>query len=156
MTKEKNTREGTPKRRSVSRLAAVQAIYQVFFRGENPSLVIRQFLENNITEDDFIPVSETLDRGLFSQLVLGVFEKKEILDDILRQNLSEEWTFERMDPLIIAILRCGLFEILTFLELPIPIIISEYLEVTHAFCGQKEAQFVNSLLDRLARLFRNS
>ena len=155
MKDEKKSKGIFPKKRSVSRLAAVQALYQVFFRGETPSLVVRQFIENNILEENFIPNSSTLDVSLFSQLVLGVSDKQEMLDDILRQNLSVEWPFERIDPIIIAILRCGLFEILTFLDVPIAVIISEYIDVGHAFCGEKEAHFVNGFLDRLAHLLRS-
>ncbi|MBS0185734.1 MAG: transcription antitermination factor NusB [Proteobacteria bacterium] len=151
----KESKEIFPKKRSVSRLAAVQALYQIFFRGETPALVIRQFTEDNILEENLIPASETLDVSLFSQLVLGVFEKQVMLDDILRQNLSPEWPFDRIDPIIIAILRCGLFEILTFIVTPIPVIISEYIDVGHAFCGEKEAHFINGLLDRLARTLRS-
>jgi len=151
----KDSKEIFPKKRSVSRLAAVQALYQIFFRGETPALVIRQFTEDNISEENLIPASETLDVGLFSQVVLGVYEKQALLDEILRQNLSSEWPFERIDPIIIAILRCGLFEILTFIEIPIPVIISEYIDVGHAFCGKKEVHFINGLLDRLARALRS-
>ncbi len=155
MKDEKESKGIYPKKRSVSRLAAVQALYQVFFRGETPALVIRQFIENNILEENFIPISNTLDVSLFSQLVLGVSEKQMMLDGILRQNLSPEWPFERIDPIIIAILRCGLFEILTFIEIPIPVIISEYIDVGHAFFGEKEAHFINGFLDRLARELRS-
>lgn len=144
-----------PKRRSLARLAAVQALYQVFFRGEKPSGVIYQYAQNEVAEDNLIPSSKSLDILLFSQLVEGVFEKKEILDDLIKKNLSHDWPFERMDPLVISILRCGIFETLYSVSISPAVIISEYLEVGHAFCDEKVTKFIHGFLDSMARTLRN-
>jgi N utilization substance protein B len=53
-----------------------------------------------------------------------------------------------------AILRVGAYELLAREDVPVPVVISEYLDIGHAFYEGKEPGMVNGVLDRLARTLR--
>ncbi|MEM6781895.1 MAG: transcription antitermination factor NusB, partial [Pseudomonadota bacterium] len=55
------------------------------------------------------------------------------------------------EPLLYSILLCGVFEIKNRYDVDIPIIISDYLHVSHAFFEGNEAKLVNAVLDKLAK-----
>lgn len=151
----KNSRIVHLKRRTLSRLAAIQALYQMTFDHMSAPKVIGQFLQKGGLEEDFIPKVEAINVDLFSQLVLGVGETKERIDPILIRSLPKEWPFARLDPVIMMLLRCGAYELLNFPEIAPSIIISEYLDIAHAFYEGKEIGFINGILDNLVKIIRN-
>ncbi|KAK0340146.1 hypothetical protein LTR94_031703 [Friedmanniomyces endolithicus] len=53
-----------------------------------------------------------------------------------------------------AILRAGTWELLARADVPVGAVITEYVDVAHAFYERREAGFVNGLLDGIARQAR--
>mgnify|MGYP000373153379 CR=1 FL=1 len=53
------------------------------------------------------------------------------------------------------ILRAGSYELLARPDIPTGSVISEYLDVAHAFFDRKEKKFVNGVLDAVARSVRS-
>ena len=68
--------------------------------------------------------------------------------------LTPDWPLERLESVLRAILRAGAYELLARPDVPAPVVISEYLEIGHAFFAGKEPGLVNGVLDRLARTLR--
>jgi N utilization substance protein B len=60
-----------------------------------------------------------------------------------------------LEPLLTAILVCGTYELLAHPEIDAPIIISDYLHVTHGFFEGSESKLVNGILDALAKEVRS-
>ena len=89
------------------------------------------------------------------ELVHGVASERDELDGIIGQALSGDWTVERLETLIRVILRAGTYELKTKKKIPAAVIISEYLDVAHAFFEGSEPQLVNGVLDNLARTLRS-
>ena len=54
-----------------------------------------------------------------------------------------------------AILRAGAFELTTRPDVPIKVVISEYVDIAHAFYAGHESKLVNAVLDRIARVARD-
>ena len=50
-----------------------------------------------------------------------------------------------------AILRAGAYELLARADVPLGTVITEYVDVAHAFYERREAGFVNGLLDAIAK-----
>jgi transcription antitermination protein NusB len=65
--------------------------------------------------------------------------------------LSEKWKLERVDSILRAILRCGVFEMVARRDVPAKVVIDEYVAVSGAFFGGDEPGFVNGALDSIAR-----
>ena len=60
----------------------------------------------------------------------------------------------RIDSILRAILRSGVFELLERTDVPAKVVINEYIQVGHAFFAQDEPRVVNGVLDKLARRLR--
>ena len=60
----------------------------------------------------------------------------------------------RIDSIVRAILRAAAFELMELKDVPPRVVISEYIEVAHAFFEGDEPRVVNGVLDSLARKLR--
>ena len=149
-----NGASGTAAQRSAARLAAVQAIYQIEMTGTESEKVIGEFLEFRLEEQvDGLKLDQA-DRALFTRLVGGVVAETNDLDDMLAGALDEAWTLERLERLLLSLLRVGIYELCESLDVPARVIINEYVDIGHAFFSGKEPGMVNGLLDHLARALR--
>ncbi len=164
---------GTDKHRSAARLAAIQALYEMDMVGAPADAVLAEFLNKRWSLDagdadkdgerdkketagpagEARPMIEP-DAGWLDDLVRGVSGRLEELDGLIGPALSGELSLERMETLIRAILRAGAYELAAKPDVPAAVIISEYLDVVHAFFDAKEARLVNGILDNLARKLR--
>ena len=52
---------------------------------------------------------------------------------------------------MLQILRCGTYELLAREDVPSGAVIDEYIEVAKAFFDDREAKFVNGVLDAVAK-----
>ena len=144
---------GAGKRRA-ARLAAVQALYQLELGGGDANQIIREFETHRLGQ-----VVDELDAGpvdgpWFGELVRGVAANRGELDNLVAAVLTEDWTVERLEATLRAILRCGVFELAHREDVPPRVVIAEYVGVCDAFFGAKETGLVNGILDHLARQLR--
>ena len=68
--------------------------------------------------------------------------------------LTEDWSIERLESILRAIMRCGAFELAHRQDVPPKVVISEYLAVADAFFSEKETGMTNAVLDKLAQSLR--
>lgn len=145
-------------RRRAARFAAVQALYQVDLLGERPEVVCREFGEHRLSrlfeyvEED--GPSPDVDREWFQILVKGAWAAHVRLDPELESSLAEGWTLARCGYLLRACLRAGAFELAERTDVPVKVVINEYVELAHLFFDASEPAFVNAVLDRLAARLR--
>lgn len=163
-TSDKVAGERIARRRSAARLAAVQALYQIDITGAPPDSIIRDILARRIadlalTEDTEgerevpVPLMEP-DASLFSVVVHAAVTHTRDIDLMIDRALSAEWNPERLETIVRCILRAGISELLERLDVPVRVVISEYVDVAHAFYSGAEPGLVNAVLDRLSRHLR--
>ncbi len=141
-------------RRSAARLAAVQALYQIDVGGGAVDDIIAEFAEHRPgVESDEAPPLE-IDPDLFAEIARGAVARRDELDALITGALSEDWTMDRLELLLRAVLRAGAFELLARPETPARVAINEYVDVAHAFFGEGVPGLVNGVLDRLAHELR--
>ena len=80
-------------------------------------------------------------------LVTGVEQSKNELDDKLSQYLKEGWTLERLTLVEKNILRLGLFEMTEF-DTPQLVAINEAIELSKKFSDEKSSKFINGILSK--------
>jgi transcription antitermination protein NusB len=137
-----------------ARLAAVQALYQIALTAADPTIVISEFMRHRLgkaIEEGGVPDS---DPQLFADLVRGASATSDELDDMIAAVLDPEWSVERLELLLLAVLRAGAYEISARPDLPVRVAISEYVAISAAFLGDRETGLVNGILDRIARSLR--
>ena len=86
------------------------------------------------------------------ELIDGVIEKKEILDSIVR-DLVTNWDFSRVAKADLAILRLSLYEIIYRLDVPPVVAIDEALELGKEFSSENSGKFLNGVLDKARKQF---
>lgn len=140
--------------RSASRLAAVQALYQLEMRGETVPKLLTEFHAHRLGQE--IEGAEYLaaDEPFFDDVVAGVAARQAELDELISSGLAEGWSLNRLDRPMRALLRAALYELVARADVSAATVINEYVDVAHAFHDEKEAKFVNGLLDTLARRVR--
>lgn len=137
--------------RSVARLAAVQALYQMEVSNAGVEHVIREFIEHRFDRDvDGVKLAAA-DEGFFAALVRGVVAKQAGVDAAIARRLADGWRLERLDATVRAILRAGVFELANRPDVPTEVAIDEYVEVAKSFFEGTEPGFVNGALDGVAR-----
>jgi len=142
--------------RSVARLAAVQALYQMEVSSIGVESVIREFTEHRFDRalEGVEGEGDTLasaDEGFFAELVRGVVSEQKRVDAAIAKRLAENWRLERLDATVRAILRAGAYELANRPDVPTEVAIDEYVEVAKSFFEGTEPGFVNGALDAVAR-----
>jgi N utilization substance protein B len=146
---------GSPRRRSVARLLAVQALYQLEL---NPGLgaagVVREFARHRLGRDVDGDDYGEADELLFAEIVEGATANREHLDEEISVALAEEWPLARLETILRLILAAGAYELAHRPDVPPRVTISEYGTIAHAFFDGKEPGLVGGVLDCLARTLR--
>lgn len=154
-SKQSKPKTGGAVRRSSARLAAVQALYQMDMTGISANAVVAQFLDPAHGEDWHEEKLVDFDKGLFGALVVGTSAKRDALDEIVGKSLSNDWTVGRLELVLRRILEAGAFELTERTDIPPRVVITEYVDVAHAFYAGQEPGLVNGVLDKIARHFRD-
>ena len=138
--------------RSVARLAAVQALYQMDVAGAGVEAVVREFADHRFGGDLEGHILAEADEPLFAEIVRGVVADQARVDQAVARRLAQGWKLQRLDATARAILRAGAWELMRRPETPTEVVIDEYVELAKAFFeGATEPGFVNAALDAVAR-----
>jgi N utilization substance protein B len=141
----------------LARLAAVQALYQMTLIPRPAEQVIREFQAHPqalLQETGEDGASPEVDHALFGAIVGGVTTHADELDGMIAGAFDSKSAVERLEILLRAILRAGVYELHHQAAIPTGVIINDYVDVTHAFFGAKEPGLVNGILDKLAKGLR--
>jgi N utilization substance protein B len=137
--------------RSVARLAAVQALYQMEAAGAGAEAVIREFVDHRFDRDlEGVRLAHA-DEGFFGALVRGVVADQAAVDAAVRRRLASGWKLERIDATARSILRAGAWELIRRRDVPAEVAIDEYVEIAKSFFEGPEPGFINAALDAIAR-----
>lgn len=143
------------KLRRQSRLSAVQALYQMDVSGLTSKQVTMEFLNHRFGYDDE-PGMVAADEEFFENIVTGVVERQEEIDEMISENLTKSWTMKRLDMTLRAILRSGAYEILQRPDVPALVIIDQYVSITADFHEKNQTGFVNRVLENMAKSVRKA
>ena len=142
------------KARSAARLAAVQALYQRQMEDTPLARLLDEFHQHRLGREIEDAQYADAEVAFFDDIVSGVIARQDEIDALLAGRLAEGWALARLDRTMLQILRAGTYELLARADVTTGTAISEYLDVTHAFFDQREAKFVNGLLDAVAKAVR--
>ncbi len=140
--------------RSAARLAAVQALYQFHMEKTATARLLDEFHLHRLGRDIEDETLADAEVAFFDDVVSGTIARLEEVDGLIQSRLADGWTLKRLDKTQLQILRCGTYELLARKDVPIGSVISEYVDVAHAFFDPPEAKFVNGVLDGVAKAVR--
>ncbi len=145
------TAKNRSRARAAARLAAVQALYQHEMEQTRLPQLLDEFHQHRLgmeIDDERYNEAET---AFFDDLVKGVIARRDEIDALLAARLAQGWSIGRLDKTMLQILRAGAYELLARADVSTGTAISEYLDVAHAFFDEREAKFVNGVLDAVAK-----
>jgi len=147
--------------RTSSRLAAVQAHYELDMVGGDARDVLREFAERRWHEaatadraGDSDASEERLDQAFFEDLMSGAAREQAELDGMIREALVKSDSFERLEALVRAILRVAAYELAHRLDVPAKVVLSEYVELAKDFFDGSQVRLINGVLDALGKRLR--
>jgi N utilization substance protein B len=143
-------------KKTAARMAAVQALYTQSINETrvSPSQQVtglKKQLENNRDEQKLqVGVALEPNYKLLETILEGVAERNDDIEVRIKSVLSGSWKQERMSPLLLAILRCAIFEMIFGKDIGAKIVIDEYTRLTRSFFTYSEVNFVHGALSKLA------
>ncbi|WP_028034599.1 transcription antitermination factor NusB [Chelativorans sp. J32] len=142
-------------KRGAARLAAVQALYQMDVAGTGLLETTAEYEAFRLGKEIDGNLYREADAQWFRAILSGVIENQTFIDPVIRQSLTEDWPLSRLDSTLRAILRAGVYELTKRSDVPVAVVVSEYLDIAKAFYGEEEEpKLVNAVLDRVARRVR--
>ena len=142
--------------RGAARLAAVQALYQMDIGGTGVLEIVAEYEEYRLGREIDGETYLKADASWFRSIVAGVVRDQRKLDPMIGAALQDDCALSRLDSTVRAILRCGTFELLERKDVPIAVIVTEYVEIAKAFFEDNdEPKLVNAVLDRIAKQVRS-
>ena len=140
--------------RSAARLAAVQALYQMEMEATPLAKLLHEFHQHRLGATIEDATYADAEEDFFDDVVSGVDARRDEIDALITDRLAEGWSLNRLDRPMRAILRAGTYELIARPDVPAASVISEYIDVAHAFFDKRETGFVNGLLDAIAKTAR--
>jgi N utilization substance protein B len=141
-------------RRGAARLAAVQALYQMDLAATTLHDILAEFeshwIGREVEGEQYLPA----EAAFFREVVSGVVAEQRKLDPLIDAALARGWPLKRIETILRAILRAGAYELDRRRDVPARVVVSEYVDVAHAFVDAEETGMVNAVLDQLARQLR--
>ncbi len=130
----------SPKARRKARVFALQALYQWSYTQEDLNPLETQYLVSNN--------HHKVDWTYFSELLHGVPSHLTEIDDEI--NLAIDRPFVEINPIELTALRLAVFE-WRHMDIPAPVVMNEYIDITHEYGTEEGYRFVNGVLDKLAK-----
>lgn len=141
-------------KRGAARLAAVQALYQMDLAGSGVLEIAAEYETFRLGKEVDGQQYRDADAQWFRAILAGVVEDQKTIDPIIRQSLTEDWPLSRLDTTLRAIMRAGVYEIMRRQDVPVAVIVTEYVDIAKAFYVEEEPKLVNAVLDRVSRRVR--
>lgn len=137
--------------RSTTRLYAIQALFQMEQLGLSTDEVVEEFVVHRFGEEYEEGQLSDGDEALFKSIVESAVNYQAYIDQLTDRALVKKWPIARIDPTLRSLFRAAAAEI-TQIKTPPKIVITEYVALAHAFFTDgKEPNFVNAVLDHMAK-----
>ncbi|MGN7438320.1 MAG: transcription antitermination protein NusB [Alcanivorax sp.] len=137
-------------REFLARLLAAQSFYQILHNQKPMKEVVQEMLERGLQTDDGEDIKVKPNGGLYKKIMFNLDDRLPEVEEILRSYTKDK----PLESLLKSIMLCGICEILMHTDTDAPVIINDYLDVTHEFYEKKQVAFVNGVLDAISGVVR--
>ena len=137
-----------------TRKIAVQAIFQFFFSKDDINKILEEFCNYRIKE--FKNYKKKYDTDFLKKVVVGVQKNEKKITKMIESNLSENWLIDRVDLTMKAIISLAIYELMSYENIPLQVIINEYVSIANHYLDKSNTGFINGILDNIAKNIRKS
>jgi transcription antitermination protein NusB len=129
--------------RRKSRELAMQMLFQADVGRQTPDQVRATFWKAGDTVEPEV-------RGFAEDLFRVAQAEQEKIDELITEH-STHWRLDRMPAVDRNLLRMAVAELIGFKSTPFPIVINEALEIGRRYSAPESINFLNGVLDSIAR-----
>lgn len=155
-TAEKSGYDPKNAKNAAARLKAAQAVFEHLSTQKPLDEIAKYYIANRLDmTSDGTPEGEDMvpaDKALFSKISSGVEARMDDISELM--TAAKPNAFDK-ELLLKAIALCGSFELLVHVDIDSPVILNDYLNVTHSFFDQGEVKLMNGVLDKIAKSARD-
>ena len=144
MFKTKKRKEPSFGNKSAARLLAVQALYQILLTQKKCESVLKEFIAFRIEK-------RKVDVELFEMILMGVSKHSKRIDKKISKLIKDDWKMDRIEPVVLSILRSGISELEEQKDSLKKVVINEYINIAHSFFNGREPAFINAILDKITK-----
>ena len=142
-------------KKSSARLFAVQILFEMEINGKKINNILERLTDDYLIEISRLNKAEKADKSHLNRILKGVTKNQKAIDSDIKDNLIG-WSLSRIDSVSRAILRSALYELKECNDIPVKVIINEYIEISKSFFEGEEPNFINGILDKISKIYRPS
>ena len=142
-------------RKTLARLNAVQALYQLEHDSKTAQEVVKEFLLHRVGAELDGDQFKDSDKPLFEDIVLNTKARQEEIDKLIADRLEKDRKTERLEVVLLCLLRAATYEFLARIDAPAKVLIKEYIGIARTFFTGNEPALVNGVLDKIAKELRH-
>ena len=124
--------------RSEARDAAFTQVFQMDLHEDDMDVILDELLKAR-------PECET-NLGYIRQIIDGVREHEQEIDELIVKNLKKGWTISRISKASHAIMKLAIFEMKYMDDVPAKVAINDAVELAKRYGDDGDPNFVNGLL----------
>tara|TARA_B100000941_G_C28387780_1_gene490959 strand:+ start:62 stop:517 length:456 start_codon:yes stop_codon:yes gene_type:complete len=140
-------------KKTSARLFAVQILFEMEINGKKINSILERLTDEYLIEISRLNKTEKADKNHLIKILKGVIKNQKDIDFDIKDNLIG-WSLSRIDSVSRAILRSALYELRECNDIPVKVIIDEYIEISKSFFEGEEPNFINGILDKISKIYR--
>ena len=140
-------------KKSSARLFAVQILFEMEINGKKINNILERLTDEYLIEISRLNKTGKADKNHLIKILKGVTKNQKDIDLNINDNLIG-WSLSRIDSVSRAILRSALYELRECNDIPVKVIINEYIEISKSFFEGDEPNFINGILDKISKIYR--
>jgi len=140
-------------KKSSARLFAVQILFEMEINGKKINSILERLTDEYLIEISRLNKTEKADKNHLIKILKGVTKNQKDIDLNINDNLIG-WSLSRIDSVSRAILRSALYELRECNDIPVKVVINEYIEISKSFFEGDEPNFINGILDKISKTYR--
>ena len=121
--------------------------------GKKINNILERLTDEYLIEISRLNKTEKADKNHLIKILKGVTKSQKDIDLNINDNLIG-WSLSRIDSVSRAILRSALYELRECNDIPVKVIINEYIEISKSFFEGEEPNFINGILDKISKIYR--
>ncbi len=146
------------RKRTLSRLIAIQIFYQFEFHEEKIELeeIKNTIIDNYVleSEENISSYRKKIDQNLLNSLLAGIALGMKDIDSEIESCLKDKWELQNLPDVMLYVLRLGAFELRYMHDVPVKVVLGEYVDIAASFFENKKVTFVNATLESIAKKHR--
>lgn len=145
-----NIRQVSIRKKTASRICAVQVLYESSFSLNNIDYIIKSYFKNYLDPILIDLNIKNIDEVLFHNIIKGVDKNIINIDEIITSNLAQKWSLDRLSKTEISVFRLAVYELCYEKNYTKKTVINEYISIFEVFGGN--TNFANGILENISQI----